>query len=319
MWSSARRISPSSSMSEYKVLHRMQDLGLRISSLYRQEQLAIGIIDISTREALMSTLGWYTENMSNIYVMTTQSRMDDGSVQDAFPDVNYIVFKNVCSSGRYINALADECYATYFLVVRTDCQLIAFEGEKLMAMMGERNHPAIICPVMISSAGDILPTLQAPYIKGRLVDPISFIPTIEEDLEEETLYPMMELGLYDRALFQRLRAYDTLIMGEFYQAMDFGVRCYLLGYRILTTRALALQFPERVSIIEDRSLCEGVNRFYTKALSIRHIAGKNVAEKWKPYVDKELFNEEVKKKQLLLQKTDFFTLVQKWKAPEQDD
>ena len=108
-------------------------------------------------------------------------------------------------------------------------------------------------------------------------------------------------------------------VGEFYQAMDFGVRCYLLGYRILTTRALALQFPERVSIIEDRSLCEGVNRFYTKALSIRHIAGKNVAEKWKPYVDKELFNEEIKKKQLLLQKTDFFTLVQKWKAPEQDD
>ena len=101
--------------------------------------------------------------------------------------------------------------------------------------------------------------------------------------------------------------------------MDFGVRCYLLGYRILTTRALALQFPERVSIIEDRSLCEGVNRFYTKALSIRHIAGKNVAEKWKPYVDKELFNEEIKKKQLMLQKTDFFTLVQKWKAPEQDN
>ncbi len=307
-------------MSEYKIIHRHQDLGLRISSLYRQQQLAIGILDLSTYDELASTLEWYTANMSaSIYVMTLQSRMEDGELQERFPDVNFIAFKNAATTGEYINALADECYATYFLVVRTDSVLIAFEGEKLMAKMAAHNHPAIITPVMISSAGEVLPTLRAPFIRGKNVEPASFVPTIEDDRDEDNLYPVMELGLYDRALFQRLRAFDTLISGEFYQAMDFGVRCYLLGYRILTTRALALQFPERVSIIEDRSLCEGVNRFYTKALSIRHIAGKNVAEKWKPYVDKELFNEEIKKKQLLLQKTDFFTLVQKWKAPEQDD
>ncbi len=302
-------------MSEYKVLHRTQDLGLRITSLYRQEQMAIGILDLSTKEALEETLGWYTANMSvNLYVMTTQSRMDDGTIAERFPGVNYIIFKSSCSTGAYINALADECYATFFLVVRTDCQLIAFEGEKLMAMMADRNHPAIICPVMISSAGDVLPTLQAPYIKGRIVDPISFVPTIEEDLAEETLYPIMELGLYDRALFQRLRAYDTQIMGEFYQAMDFGVRCFLFGYRIFTARSLAIQFPTRISIIEDRSLCDGVNRFYTKALSIRHIAGKNIVDKWKPFVDKALLNDEVKKKHVILQKTDFQTLIQKWKV-----
>ena len=307
-------------MSEYKIIHRHQDLGLRISSLYRQQQLAIGILDLSTFDELVSTLKWYTENMSaSIYVMTLQSRMEDGELQEAFPDVNFIAFKNAATTGEYINALADECYATYFLVVRTDSVLIAFEGEKLIQKMTSHNHPAIITPVMISSSGEILPTLRAPFIKGKNVEPLSFIPSVEEDREDENLYPVMELGLYDRALFQRLRAYDTLISGEYYQAMDFGVRCYLLGYRIFTTRSLALQFPERVSIIEDRSLCEGVNRFYTKALSIRHIAGKNVAEKWKPYVDKELFNDEIKKKQLLLQKTDFFTLVQKWKVPEEDN
>ena len=304
-------------MSEYKVLHRMQDLGLRISSLYRQEQLAIGILDISSKEALISTLKWYTENMSNIYVMTTQSRMEDGSIQDAFPDVNFIVFKSVCSSGRYINALADECYATYFLVVRSDCQLIAFEGSKLMEMMSERNHPAIICPVMISSAGDILPTLQAPYIKGRIVDPISFVPAIDRDLEEDTLYPMMELGLYDRALFQRLRGYDGQISGEFYQLLDFGIRCHLYGFPIFTSSDFAILFGAKQSIVEDRSRCEGMERCYTKALSIHRIAGKNVVEKWKPYVDKVLLKTEVRTKQIILQKTDFFTLMKEWKNPEE--
>ena len=142
------------------------------------------------------------------------------------------------------------------------------------------------------------------------------MPTADYDMEEDNLYPVMELGLYDRALFQRLRSYDTLISGEFYQSMDFGVRCFLFGHRIFTTRALAIQFPRRISVIEDRSLCDGVNRFYTKALSIRRIAGKNVVEKWKPFVDKELLNDEVKKKQVMLQKTDFFMLMKNWKAPE---
>ncbi len=307
-------------MSEYKIIHRHQDLGVRISSLYRQQQLAIGILDLASREELIESLRWYTSNMSSsIYVMTVQSRMEDGEIQELFPDVNYIAFKTATTTGEYINAFADECYATYFLVVRTDSTLIAFEGEKLMSKMAAHNHPAVISPVMISSAAEILPTLRAPYIKGRNVEPLSFMPTIAEDVEEENLYPVMELGLYDRALFQRLRSYDTLIAGEFYQAMDFGVRCYLLGYRVITTRALALQFPKRISIIEDRSFCDGAERFYTKALSIRHIAGKNVAEKWKPYVDKELFNEEIKKKQLMLQKTDFFTLMDKWKVMMDDE
>ena len=39
-------------------------------------------------------------------------------------------------------------------------------------------------------------------------------------------------------------------------------------------------------------------------------------EKRKPYVDKSILSEEVKKKQILLQKTDFFTLMDNWKVKE---
>lgn len=295
----------------------MQDVGYRISALYRQPQMAIGILDLSTKEDLIETLRWYTENMNMpLYVITLQSRMDEYDWQKEFSSVNFIIFKLPATTGEYINAFADECYATYFLVVRTDSVLVAFDGAHLMELMAEKNHPAIITPVTLSSSMEVLPTLRAPYINGRQVDPASFVPTADYDTEEDNLYPVMELGLYDRALFQRLRSYDILISGEFYQSMDFGVRCFLFGHRIFTTRALAIQFPRRISVIEDRSLCDGVNRFYTKALSIRRIAGKNVVEKWKPFVDKELLNDEVKKKQVMLQKTDFFTLMKNWKAPE---
>lgn len=301
-------------MSNYRIIYRKQNLGVRLSSLYRQQQLAIGILDLGSREQLRDTLDWYLDNMNkSIHVITTEDSLDNDDITALYPEVTFIVFKNCATSGEYINAFADECYATYFLVVRTDCTIIAFEGDKLMRIMGDKNHPAIISPIMLSNEGEVLPTLRAPHLRGKEVDPLSFLPDIDSDKMMNTLYPVMEIGLYDRALFQRLREYDCEIEGEYYQALDYGVRCYLMGYSIVSTRALAVLFPKRVTIIEDRSECEGMNRFYTKALSIRRIAGKNVAEKWKPYVDKKVFNDEVKTKQINLQKIDFQTLIDNWK------
>ncbi len=309
--------APWSIMSDYKVVHRKQDLEMKISSLYHQAQLAIGIIDSSDEEDLVNTLEWYRENMNfSLHLITTQERAEEMDLADRYPDVTFILFKNTSTTGEYINALSDECYTTYFLVLRTDTVLIEYQGQELTRMMSEKNRPALITPVMLSSQLEVIPTLRAPHLNGKEFDPLSFTPTVSEVAEEETLYPLMGLGLYDRALFQRLRVYDTQITGEFFQMADFGIRCYLLGYNILATRNIVIQFPQKISIVEDRSPCEGMERFYTKAMSIRRIAGKNMVEKWKPYVDKALLNEEVKKKQIILQKTDFFTLMDNWKVKE---
>lgn len=301
-------------MLNYRIIYRKQDLGLRVSSLYQQQQLAVGILDSATKDELSSCIEWYVENMNTVvYVLTTEYRMEESNLAAKYPDATFIVFKNNVTTGEFINAFANECYATYFLVVRSDCSLVAFEGDKLMAIMEDKAHPAIITPVMVSGQGEVLPTVRAPFLKGRTIDPLSFLPDMDSDKVVPNLYPLMGMGLFDRALFQRLRAFDNMIFGEFFQMLDFGVRCYLMGYSIVTTKALAFVFPKRVSVIEDRSECEGVNRFYTKAMSVRKLAGKNVISKWKPYVDKETLNDEVKKKQINLQKTDFFTLVDNWK------
>ena len=131
-------------------MHQMQDVGYRISALYRQPQMAIGILDLSTKEDLIETLRWYTENMNMpLYVITLQSRMDEYDWQKEFSSVNFIIFKLPATTGEYINAFADECYATFFLVVRTDSVLVAFDGAHLMELMAEKNHPAIITPVML--------------------------------------------------------------------------------------------------------------------------------------------------------------------------
>lgn len=292
---------------------------MRISSLYRQQQLAIGILDMGSTEELKATLNWYMSNMNCcLHVITMQSRIDEDPINEDYPDVTFLCFKNMPSIGEMINAFADECYATFFMVTRTDCQIIAFDGAALVASMNDRNHPAVSTPLILNQEGELLPTLRAPYIRGKEIDPLSFLPNITEaKTKEKTLYPLLGLGFYDRALFQRLRGYDEEIMGEFYQVLDFGIRCYLFGHTIFSTSDFVLQFPQKHSIIEDRSACIGMNRCYTKALSIHRIAGKNVVEKWKPYVDKQLLKTEIKKKQIILQKTDFFTLIEQWKNEDE--
>ena len=300
-------------MSSYRIVFSRQDLGYRISTLYRQQQFSIGILDFGSKEDLLATLDWYLENMNlSIHVLTTEFKMDRYDIQDSYPEVTFIVFKNDTTTGEYINAMADECYTDYFLIVRSDMEIIAFESKPLLEVMKSKDHPVAISPVMLSSSGEIMPPLRAPYIRGKEVDPQSFQPDIESDSCQPTLYPVLCLGLYDRALLQRLRGYDVDILGEYYQSLDLGVRSWLFGYKMFTTRNLAVRFPNRVSVIEDRSECSGMDRFYTKALSIKRVSGKNMVSKWKPYVDKKVLSEEVKKKQVNLQKTDFFTLIEKW-------
>ncbi len=300
-------------MVNYRIVFSRQDLGYRISSLYKEKQFAVGILDFGTKEELEKTLSWYMENMNlSLHVLTSEYKMNEYNFENKYPEVTFIVFKNDTTTGEYINAMANECYTDYFLIVRSDMELIAFEGETLLKIMTTRDHPIVTCPVMISSEGEIMPTLRFPYLRGKEIDPQAFLPDIENKEEEKTLYPVLSSGLYDRALLQRLRGFDIEILSEYYQSIDLGVRAWLFGYSVKLTKALAVQFPNRVSVIEDRSECVGMNRFYTKALSIKRIAGKNLVSKWKPYVDKKCLSEEIKKKQVNLQKLDFFTLIEKW-------
>ncbi len=300
-------------MSKYRIVFRKQDLGFRISSLYKQKQFAIGILDFGDKNDLELTLSWYMENMNlSLYVLTTEYKMEEYDIQQKYPEVTFVIFSNDTTTGEYINALADECYTDYFLVVRTDMELVAFNGEALLSIMGDKDHPFSISPVLLSLDMEVMPTIRAPYIRGKEIEPQPFQPEIESDIPQKTLYPILGVGLYDRALFQRLKSYDEEILSEYYQTLDIGVRAWLFGYSIKVTSSLAFRFPKRVSVIEDRSECSGMNRFYTKALSIRHIAGKNLVVKWKPYVDKAILNGEVKNKQIKMQKIDFFALIERW-------
>ena len=308
-----------SQISKYRIYHRKQDVGKKIEQLHRSEQLAIGIIDVGTLEQLMQALNWYSKNMNFcLHAVISAERGDIKSFKEEFPDVTFIVFPSITSFGECTNAFADECFTTFFMVVRSDVEIIRFEGAYLFDLLNKKESPIAIVPAIANSNKEIIPSMRAPRLDGTLIDPVSYFPHIASTEVYQTLYPFYGIGLFDRAFFQRLRGFDTEVKSEYYQYLDFGLRCNLFGHIIGCTSAFIISFPDRLSIVEDRSPVEGLSKVHTRVLGVETINGKNFAHKFRGHFDKKTFNDEVKNKITILIKKDFNTLVSTWKyTPEE--
>ena len=297
---------------KYSVISRKQDISQLINQLHREEFLAVGIMDTGTVDDLQTTLSWFVENFNYcLHVVSSNDRFNVEEMQAIYPDVTFIVFPKAPSLAERVNALADVCMTTYFLTMRSDTNLMSFDWKPLEARMREEEHPAMLCPWVYNKSNEEIPTLRTPLINGKEVEPVSFMPSAECSAN---LYPFLGIGLYDRALFQRLRGYDEDITGAYWQTLDFGVRCWLYGYPIYTVSQMAVLFYSKQFLIEDRSEQQGFERFYSKALSVHQVKGHNYIRRG-PKMSKRVINEEVKPR-IGLYKTDFRTLCENWKNPE---
>jgi len=305
-------------VNNYRIYHNKQDFESRIRSLHDNPLLAVGLLDVGTPEQLERSLAWYVENLDyDIHVMTREDHVNINEIQERYPSVTFIVFTSRGFSGEKINAFASECKTNYFLIVRSDGDLIRFDGEKLFAMMEKQEHPAMVVPVLANSAKEIVPCVRIPKLKDGRIDHDCAFPNMLDDTKVDTLYPLVGLGLYDRALFQRLRGFDEQIHSEYWQALDWGIRCWEFGYPLYVCQTLLLQFPDRLSIIEDLTEMEGYRRCCTKALGVKQdISGKNTARKPRQDFDKDAFRNEVKTRLLWLVKQDYAHLVSCWVSNE---
>ncbi|MCR5732777.1 MAG: hypothetical protein K6G51_07570 [Sphaerochaetaceae bacterium] len=300
-------------MNPYRIIQKRQDINFNPTNLGASDLLSVVLLDSADREKLGKTLDWYLENLNfSIHVITFEDRFEEENLAEIYPDVTFIVFRNLTTIGAMLNSIANVSYSSYLLVTRTDTQLVSFDGEALFSIMEKSEKPAIITPILFNCDMEIMNSLRRPYILGKEIEPKAEVPSIDNNSLHKNLYPIFGIGLYERALFQRMRGFDEEIISDYWQLLDYGIRANLFGNPVYTTSALAFRFYEKHSFIEDNMSCEGIERCYTRALSIRHINGKNILQKWRPYVDKELYKTEVKTRQIVLQKTDFFALMDSW-------
>jgi len=283
-------------------------------SSYGVDQLAIALIDSGSAEELLGSIELYQRSMPRVplFVITQDGRFDFPRLQELYRHISLIVFSGNIYIGEKANAVASVCNTNYFLLLRSDTVVVTFEYDRLLNLMSRSNHPVVASAILANAYREIVPCLRTPTPFEKILDPGSSFPSMDPDKPDHTLYPVMGLGFYDRALFQRLRGYDEQIHSEYFQLMDLGLRSYLFGYRITLSPDLLIQFPNRESIIEDRSERTGFERCYTKNLSIRRVKGKNKVRKPPVNYDRSSYREEVKERYQWLQKIDYDGLVSTW-------
>ncbi|MCR4675690.1 MAG: hypothetical protein K5634_00470 [Sphaerochaetaceae bacterium] len=298
-------------MQNYQIISRHSDINHLISGLHSEEFLAVGIMDTGTRENLEESLRWYTNNYNhNIHVITQSERINQDNMNSMFPDVTFIVFDQAPSLSERINALANTCGTTYFFVTRSDVDLVDFNWQGIEKTMQSEPRPVVVTPLIFNKGKELIPSVRAPHMHEKDIEPMSFIPGRGIDAN---LYPFLGLGLYNRAIFQRIRGYDDEIENAYWQALDFGTRSWLYGYPIYSSCDLAVIFFGKQFLIEDRSENKTVSRYYTKALSVRMVRGRIIVKKGYK-TDKRFMIDQVKPRAGLY-KTDFATLCENWIIP----
>ncbi len=297
----------------YHVYRSRQDIGSRIRYLHSEVRLSIALIDMGGRDALIDAIEHYhAQNSWPITVFLSDSKDTLAELRMQFPLVTFIHFPQPASIGAMINVMANECYATYFLVTRSDLRISLLDEIAVFNLFEREKNPAVLTPYVRDRLDELIPTVEVPRLERNFVDPLPFIPAGEK---HATLYPFMGLGIYERALFQRLRGYDEAISGEYWQFLDFGMRCWLYGYSILSSSVFQLRFPYRQFIIENRTPEGSVNRVMTKSLAFRQINGKNSIRRIGRRTDSRYLKESMKKR-LALFKLDFRELIENWSPPE---
>ncbi len=290
--------------SKYRVRHSRTQ-----SEHQRRAKLAVAILDHGTEEQLAEALVWYRANLNHTLFVVTERGIDD--LAQHCPDVSFIHFTTWATLGEKINAVANECGANYFLITRSDLYLARFDGQRLFAKGVSRIAWA---SVVANSHKEVVPSIRRPQSDGTRIDAESDFPILDEGRTTRTLYPLLGLAIYDRAVFQRIRGFDERIESDYYQLLDWGLRAAMTGHQVLATSALLMQFIERESVIEDRSEKSGYLRCYTKALSYKKKRDGTIALK-KPkraILERAVWNGEVKQRLRWQVKEDFASLVASW-------
>ncbi|MDR2489961.1 MAG: hypothetical protein LBD20_00995, partial [Spirochaetaceae bacterium] len=194
------------------------------------------------------------------------TRADIGGLAAAFPFVRFILLKERLNRGREINLAAAETREAFFLVLRRGYQMVPAPLAGVSPGDSPSGKPLCAVPLIYDRGGRALPVGIAPAFSGGKRR--SFLRTTRAAPRggEKTLFPFGGMGLYHRERFVRLGGFDGTIESEYWQLMDFGLRCYAWGEEILCDKTLKL--------ISDRDIPPyhidfdgNYRRFYLKNLS----------------------------------------------------
>jgi hypothetical protein len=210
-----------------------------------------------------------------LWIEAAESSTDVEPLARDFPQVRFLLVTERSTAGDRVNIGIEEARAPLVMVTWSDTRLVSFPD----GLLGTLEKSGVLCtvPVARASRGEPIPTWQAPLWKKRRFSMAYHVPRVEG---ERVLFPFDYCGLYNRLKFSQTGGYDAAIANPYWQKLDFGLRCFLWGERLLGTIHMSLTYTGSPPA-EDSTPDEGYKKVWLKNMAVRMRREMGVLPGWR--------------------------------------
>jgi len=198
-----------------------------------------------------------------LWIEGSESAQDVEPLSHEFPQVRFLLVAGRGTPGDWVNIGIDEARAPLVMVLWSDTRLSEFPVTEI----GSIEKSGVLCsvPVARTAAGEPVPSWQAPVWKRRRFSLAWHVPRVDA---ERVLFPFDYCGLYHRLKFSQTGGFDPAVTNPYWQKLDFGLRCFLWGERLLGSLKIRMTYtgapPE-----SDATPDAGYKKVWLKNLAVR--------------------------------------------------
>ena len=198
-----------------------------------------------------------------LWVEGSETSLDVEPLSREFPQVRFLLVTERSTPGDRVNIGIDEARAPLVMVLWSDTRLSAFPAGDV----GLLEKSGVLCtvPVARTAKEEPIPTWQAPLWKKRRFSMAYHVPRTDG---QRVLFPFDYCGLYHRLKFAQTGGFDAGVLNPYWQKLDFGLRCFLWGERLLGSLKIGVSYtglpPE-----ENATPDEGYKKVWLKNLAVR--------------------------------------------------
>jgi len=175
----------------------------------------------------------------------------------------FVLLGHDVTPGEQVNIGIHEALRPHVMVLWSDCDVSPL-NDRILQRIGETGAVCVV-PVVRNERGAIVPTVSAPAFYGSL---FRTVPTQPARHGADCLYPFAYMGLYDRERFLGIGEFDREIVNPYWQLLDFGMRAFLWGERIVVGQNLRIT-ATRPLPPDDATPDINYARFHLKNLAVK--------------------------------------------------
>lgn len=191
----------------------------------------------------LSAQGW-----SEIISMEEPSNTADfEDLAQKYKNLKFLLLSRTATPGEQINLGIQEAKGDGVLVLWND--MVVPEVNFYPKSLKNWAEPEVLCiaPEIKSRDGVEIPTVSVPGLQRRRIRILCLPPEADS---AASLAPFDYVGLYNRMKFLSSGGYDPLIANPYWQRMDFGMRSFLWGEKILVNRGMKVNYLRDIPVQE---------------------------------------------------------------------